>query len=82
LVLLYISEIPILLISICLVKGSIPINLPAYKPFLIFSSLTDDKINMSIQRLDKLKNNLFDCYFNGFRYYNKESAQIIMLDEF
>ena len=29
-----------------------------------------------------LKNMLFDCYFNGFRYYNKESAQVIMLDEF
>lgn len=28
-----------------------------------------------------LKNLIFDCYFNGVRYYSKESAQVIMLDE-
>jgi DNA mismatch repair ATPase MutS len=33
-----------------------------WKPFIIFSSLTDDKIDMSIQRLDKLKNNFSTVY--------------------
>ena len=37
---------------------------------------------ISKQIYNDLKNRLFDCYFNGFRYYNKESAQVIMLDEF
>jgi len=32
---------------------------------------------------NNLKCHLFTCYFNGeLRYYNKESAQVIMLDEF
>lgn len=29
-----------------------------------------------------LKCRLFDCYFNGIRYYNKEKIQVIMLDNF
>ena len=32
---------------------------------------------------NKLKCHIFACYFNGeLRYYNKEHAQVIMLDEF
>jgi predicted nucleotidyltransferase len=29
---------------------------------------------------NKLKCQLFNCYFNGIGYYNKENAQVIMLD--
>ena len=31
---------------------------------------------------NKLKCQLFNCYFNGIGYYNKENSQVIMLDEF
>jgi predicted nucleotidyltransferase len=31
---------------------------------------------------NKLKNNLFDCYFNGVRYYNKQNALTIIFDNF
>jgi predicted nucleotidyltransferase len=38
---------------------------------------------ISKQIYNNLKCHLFACYFNGeLRYYNKESAQVIMLDEF
>jgi hypothetical protein len=30
---------------------------------------------------NKLKCQLFNCYFNGIGYYNKEKSQVIMLDE-
>jgi predicted nucleotidyltransferase len=41
------------------------------------------KLNLISRRIYiSLKNSLFDFYFNGLRYYNKETAQVIGLDDF
>ena len=60
-------------------------NFPLYiiVPLYILKILYYKLHFISKQIYNNLKCHLFACYFNGeLRYYNKESAQVIMLDEF
>jgi len=60
-------------------------NLPFYIITILYIlKILYYKLHLISRRIyNNLKCHLFACYFNGeLRYYNKERAQVIMLDEF